>query len=209
MERQSIMRLMQLLSATYNREMSEELYRAWVVALDDLNDEQIMVATKNLLKTHKGFFPTPADLRQCVPDLCSLDEEAEHAFTRLMKTLEQVGYQSVHFEDDAIAEWVRKSGGWNHLCNQSYDELVWLKKEFLREYPSLRKTGLGYNPVLLSPFSAKGETYFIPIEKEAWYQPTPPVLEQKNSDQLQLSDTETYKYFRSGLARRIEEKQNK
>ena len=117
-----------------NRQLSDELVDAWVLSLSDLPDVVAKQGLKHCLQKHtSGFLPTPAEFRQYC--LGSKEEKSGAAWAQLLSAVKRYGsWSAIEFEDSAIAEAVRRMGGWRRICHSEERELGFLKREFQENY---------------------------------------------------------------------------
>lgn len=125
-----------MLAATYNREVSPALLQAWKAALRDVPIEQVEVAAEKAMRTSK-FFPAPAEIRQLAGAAePTVESRALAAWTEFERAVTRHGpYKSVDFADRLINATVRHLGGWEHCCDLRPSEFdKWLRKDFLKTY---------------------------------------------------------------------------
>lgn len=112
-------------------------------AVQDLSDDDFIRAV-NIAAKKYDFMPTPSQLLKCVHG--SEMVRAEKAWEKVMIAVNRFGaYESIHFQDGKINEAIRLIGGWVRICLADYEELKYLKHEFLGLYPGCR----GENKALL------------------------------------------------------------
>lgn len=116
--------------------LSDNALKIYFNGLKHLTIEQV----RDGLSAHVGnpdngqFMPKVADvLRGAVGDSESL---ADAAWAKVRRAIEDVGrYASVAFDDALIHVVVQMMGGWTWLCDcESYEDLTWRGKDFVRIY---------------------------------------------------------------------------
>jgi hypothetical protein len=141
MTREGVAKLVNLFCAAYGKDCSAPLLSAWGLALSDIDDNAAFAAGAEVLKTHRyASLPTPADIRRIA--LGDLDDISELAWASVIDAIRRYGHGvSVDFEDDAISAALVTLGGWERLCDQTTDEMKWVKKEFIKLYKAYARNG--------------------------------------------------------------------
>jgi hypothetical protein len=135
---------MQLLFATYDKELGDLRLEAYALALDDIEVAVIKAAVIDAIRTRK-FLPTPAELRESI-DGGTGDELAMHAWVDLSIAIPKVGpYSTLLVRDRAWALAVEDVfGGWPEAVRARADleEPSWQakRKEFIPAYARRRRT---------------------------------------------------------------------
>jgi len=129
---------MKMLEEYYNTKLTDaniNIYWLRLKGYDDKIFEGIIMKCIDTLR----FFPKISDIKDIIEG--SSEDEAELAWICLLGKIERIGhYQSVSFpEYPAIASVVEALGGWLDVCEIKYDEEKWVKKEFMKLYPIMKK----------------------------------------------------------------------
>lgn len=115
-----------------NAELSEIKITLYFEALKDLDLEDINRACSYLIQTSK-FFPKPAEIREVIHG--NAEDRAMIALQQVKQAIAEYGtYKSVSFGDKKIHAVVKALGGWVALGEKTYDEWVWIEKDFLKIY---------------------------------------------------------------------------
>ena len=101
--------------------------------------DEFKKAAKKLLKSWKySYMPKPAHFIEARKEFSELDVEiiAQKAWDSVVYAIERgVGYTAVaEFEDKLIPAVVELTGGFERLATKTYEELSWIKKEFIKTY---------------------------------------------------------------------------
>jgi hypothetical protein len=173
MSKEGVAKLVNLLCAVYGKDCTAWRLSAWELALDDLSDETALNACKEVLKTHKyASLPTPAEIREIA--LGDIESVSELAWDSVVRAIRNYGHaMSIEFSDDAIADAIESLGGWEYLCDRTKDEMIWIKKEFIKLYKAIARSGadggrlIGFyertNGCLKEEYYVKIESKYAPI----------------------------------------------
>ena len=93
---------LELLSAAYRAEITEELTRAWAIGVAGLAPFQMVRATKYLLEHHLEFMPTPADFMKAVVDSAPNNKSTADPNC---KTCQGSGFKMVNRTDGNAGKW--------------------------------------------------------------------------------------------------------
>jgi len=88
--------------------------------------------------------PTVSELRALTGETTP-EDRALLAWGAFEKAVVRVGYyRSPNFDDPLINATVRHLGGWTRVCELDGEEFdKWLRKDFLKTYEALSRTGVG------------------------------------------------------------------
>jgi len=106
---------------------------------DEMSDEEIY----DFILVNFIYFPTVAEMIK-VMKVPEVDHKAiaEVWWDRIMKEMARTGYmKSIAFEDKLVNDFIKNQGGWVEFCKKDYEELKWVKKEFITVYSGLKRTG--------------------------------------------------------------------
>lgn len=136
-DRERFFKMLAVFAEIHNRPISDGSIETYFKILSPWNIEDVLRAGNDILK-HSQFFPKPADFIQRLETEKQLseDERAIMAWTTLMRERDCGDqYDSVEFEDGAMGRAVFDLfGGWTGMFDVKYDELKFLKKDFLSLY---------------------------------------------------------------------------
>lgn len=129
------------LCETLGREASDAMLYGYWVALVDLPIEAVQRSVAKALRICK-FMPSPAELRELSGE--SREEAAAILAWATVDKASAVGsYRSVDFDDPIINAAIRTMGGWPALLEKTPQEFdTWARKEFIRVYVSLARSGV-------------------------------------------------------------------
>ena len=139
MKKETIRDCFQLLETDYGKQNNQKK-ELWGKTFKKYSDKQLINAIGEFLRIGK-FFPRVSDIIEVIEG--SPEDEAELAWIYLIDRIDEVGhYQSVSFpEYPAIGVIVEKWGGWSRICDMTFEDETWKKKEFIKLYPIIKKRG--------------------------------------------------------------------
>jgi hypothetical protein len=133
----------------YGKVASKEMMRVYFTVLSKYSFDQVSEAMNNhLVDTKAGrFFPKPADVILQIEsrdaDHVDVEAMAELAWNEVYLKISTIGpYKPLEMSDRNALVAVKTLGGWPKLCNSTYEELKWMKKEFIKQYDIMGKTSL-------------------------------------------------------------------
>ena len=143
MKRETFMASLALISTAFDRKISEPLIEGYWIALRDLTDEELAVATKRAL-SECTFMPVPAELLGLAGRARSLDADVAQAWQTVRGAIDKHDYivASIDF-GQLVNAVIRNLGGWDTLCRATLPELDnpgWLRKRFDEVYRALAPT---------------------------------------------------------------------
>ena len=156
MNKETVLTIIEALASEYSKNFSEKEItikaRNWLMILEDLTDDQIRIGLKKAMLSPGEFMPTAGKFREyCLSGAGSqnLDDEARECWATVIKVISRRGADSSPiFKDSAIAEAIRKMGGWKQLCKMLTEEETWRKKEFVEYYLIARRQDKEFLPML-------------------------------------------------------------
>ncbi|MBA7589102.1 hypothetical protein ES708_31177 [subsurface metagenome] len=127
-----------MLEEYYNVKLTNaniNIYWSRLRGYDDKTFKGIIIRCIDTLK----FFPKIADIKEITEG--NLEDEAEIAWLILKEKIESHdGYVSVSFlENPVIGSVVEALGGWIRICDTTIEEEKWVKKEFIKLYPIMKR----------------------------------------------------------------------
>ena len=139
MKKETIRDCFNLLESDYGKQTNQKK-ELWGKMFKKYSDKQLISAVGEFLTIGK-FFPRVSDIIELIEG--SPEEEAELAWIYLIDKIDEVGhYQSVSFPKyPAIGVMVEKWGGWLRICDMTFEDETWKKKEFIKLYPIIKKRG--------------------------------------------------------------------
>jgi len=132
--------VIELLEAGFSVKLSKDTSKIYWDILNKYDDNIIKKATIKCVKELK-YFPKISEIIEAIEG--NSTDEAELAWISLLDKIETVGhYQSVSFPKyPAIGAVIEALGGWLSICETTFDEEKWIKKEFIKLYPIIKKRG--------------------------------------------------------------------
>ena len=142
--------IMTITGEMFDKKISTTLIKTYFKMLSGYSIEQVGAAFQShLLDPDQGmFFPKPANIvKQLAGTTKQQDQDiecrAELAWAVIMGEMSRIGsYGTLNLEDRQAMAAVSAVGGWKKLCAQTFDQLVWVKKEFVSCYGNYERTPL-------------------------------------------------------------------
>ena len=132
--------MLEAISKMNNRELTAEIFKFWLAALDSFAFEDIKNAFNRFIQTESRM-PQPADILKIIRG--SGEDKALAALMKVEKAMDEHGaYATVVFDDPAIHATIQSLGGWIKTCRQTEYEFTWWKKEFRERYEHFDQYGL-------------------------------------------------------------------
>lgn len=162
--------LLSLCARRYSDKERLLIITAWEHALRGVPMEKIKSGLDKAIEAHDGFMMPPGKFKElCLTGAgCqSAEDEAREAWYLVVKNLN--AYCSPVFRDSAIAEAVRKMGGWKRLCGMivfppEKSEEPFRRKDFIDLYLVAKRQNIEFSPML------KGsDNFFINGESRSDY----------------------------------------
>jgi len=122
----------------FDKEPSKVFIQMYYKLLQDLTDEQMESAITEVLKIRKYTkMPLPAEIREYV--FGNIESRAILAIDQVSAAIEKVGsYSTIVFPDNVINHVVSGfPGGWPKLCETTYEEWQFVRKDLIRRYIAL------------------------------------------------------------------------
>ena len=138
-------RIMAGLGETYEKKISKGLAEIYWNIFNKYQTHDFSVAVQKHMHNKKSgaWWPKPVDILKFLdaePEEPNIEEQGELAWGKVMQALERVGpHQTFKTDDLKLLNAIRTLGGWANLCEKEFDQLTWIKKEFLRVYPLFEK----------------------------------------------------------------------
>lgn len=152
MSKKEIMRdCFSLLEAEYGKQ-NELKKEVWAKILGCYPAQKIIDACMECIRTGT-FFPRVSKMIEFIEG--DIESEAELAWLLLKEKMNKYGYyKSVSFpENPVVGAVIEVMGGWMPMFDIKVDEEKWVKKEFIKMYPILKKRGI-YPDRLIGKFEA-------------------------------------------------------
>ena len=126
------------LESAFGEKISEDrakIYWDILKGYSDLNIKKAVIRSIRELK----FFPKISEIIEMIEG--NIEDEAEIAWLILKEKIESCGgYKSVSFPNNpVIGSAVEAMGGWIKICDTTIKEEKWVKKEFIKLYPIMKK----------------------------------------------------------------------
>jgi len=140
MNKELFLKSLNLIESAFGEKISEDRAKTYWDTLKGYSDEDIKKTTIVLIRKLK-FFPKISDFVEAIEG--SQEDEAELAWISLLDKIETEGhYKTVRFlKYPAIGAVVEALGGWLSICETTFEEEKWVKKEFVKLYPIMKRRG--------------------------------------------------------------------
>lgn len=131
--REAVIKAVAVLTTAFNRESSETLTEAYLLALSDLSADEVAAAMKRAMVECR-FMPVPSELRAFSRPPRDMARDIALAWEAVRRAVDAHDYtKSVDF-GPLVNAVVRNLGGWQALCASTVPDLVWRRKDFERVY---------------------------------------------------------------------------
>lgn len=104
---------------------------------------------QHMADTEQGMFsPKPANIMKFITGTAKqgardVENRAELSWHQVMDKIQRIGsYGSLKLDDKQAIAAIKAIGGWNKVSMATYDQLVWMKKEFMQAYDTYENTPL-------------------------------------------------------------------
>lgn len=125
------------LGVVYQTAISDELLRSYWQSLKDVPIDDLERAAAAHIALQK-WFPKVCELR-CVDAVA----DSVRAWDSAILAIHQHGmYRHVDFEDAVVNATIRHLGGWPEFCAMDPRQESWIRKEFLKTYQALARSGI-------------------------------------------------------------------
>jgi len=138
MDKKLFLQSLNSLESAFDEKLSEDrakIYWDILKGYSDLNIKKAVIRSIRELK----FFPKISEIIEMIEG--NIEDEAEIAWLILKEKIERYGgYKSVSFlNNPVIGSVVEAMGGWIKICDTTIEEEKWVKKEFIKLYPIMKK----------------------------------------------------------------------
>lgn len=138
------------LCEVYDKEPTKALMEIYFSILQHLDPEVFKQCIMGLLANRVyPSFPKPAEILEST--LVDTDALVLGAWSKLSETMARVGaYESVLFDDPIITRFIEmQRGGWQGLCQTTFDDMVWVRKDFEKFYVAMVRTKAEFEPKVI------------------------------------------------------------
>jgi len=138
MDKKLFLKSLNSLESAFDEKVSEDRVKIYWDILKGYSDIEIKKAVIGSIRGLK-FFPKISEIIEMIEG--NIEDEAEIAWLILKGKIEKYdGYISVSFpENPVIGSVVEALGGWIEICDTTIKEEKWVKKEFIKLYPIMKK----------------------------------------------------------------------
>lgn len=138
MQRETFLKSINILESAFGEKIDKKRIEIYGERLKNYSDEDMKRAVGRCIDELK-FFPKLAEIIEAIEG--NTEDEAELAWISLLEKIENEGhYQSVSFPNyPAIGAIIEAFGGWLKICDMKYEEEKWVKKEFIKLYPIIKR----------------------------------------------------------------------
>jgi len=138
MDKKLFLQSLNSLESAFGEKLGEDRAKIYWDILKSYSDLEIKKAVIRSIRELK-FFPKISEIIEMIEG--SIEDEAEIAWLILKEKIGRYdGYISVSFpENPIIGSVVEALGGWIKICDTTIKEEKWVKKEFIKLYPIMKK----------------------------------------------------------------------
>lgn len=154
-EKARFKKIMMMTGELYDKNITETLLDLYFSVLKDFSVDHVAEAfTAHIRSTDAAgtFFPKPADIIRLINGTKKeedekTDQNAEIAWSDVIGKVASLGsYRNFESDDKVSVAVIVALGGWMRVCSSNYDQLPWLKKEFISAYKSFSSKRLDELP---------------------------------------------------------------
>ena len=138
MDKKLFLKSLNSLESAFGEKLSEDRTKIYWDMLRGYSDIEIKKAVVKSIRELK-FFPKISEIIEMIEG--KIEDEAEIAWLLLKEKIERYGgYMSVSFsENPVIGSVIEALGGWIKISDTKIEEEKWVKKEFIKLYPIMKK----------------------------------------------------------------------
>jgi len=138
MDKKLFIQSLNSLESAFGEKVSEGRAKIYWDILKGYSDIEIKKAVVKSIRELK-FFPKISEIIEMIEG--NIEDEAEIAWLILKEKIERYdGYMSVSFPENPIIGSVAEAlGGWVKICDTPVKEEKWIKKEFIKLYPIMKR----------------------------------------------------------------------
>jgi hypothetical protein len=145
--------------------LSDVVMEMYYLVLKDMNEKDFISSVEKLMSEWSySYMPKPAHIKNALVDSVSLEVEANKEWNIVMKAIENFGsYKNVRFENIVTNGTIQSltGGKWSELCKKTYEQLDWIKKDFIKLYQNFRKNPTKANTDTLLGLTSETSTLLI------------------------------------------------
>ena len=131
------------LAELYNQKLSSGVIKIYYDTLKNMSNDEFLASVDNVMANwNYSYMPKPAhllnSLKQKEEDV---EVEAQKEWDKVIEAIETHGsYVSVKFENliTSTALNLLSNQNWYQIASKTYEELNWIKKDFIRLYKNLK-----------------------------------------------------------------------
>jgi len=168
MKEETVLMILESLMAETSRRFTDNertlKIRNWTIKLKDITEEQGMKGLEKALDLPLDFMPSIGTFKEyCLTDTgqSSIEEQGIEAWYLAYNNLNHT--VSPIFKNSAIAETIRKMGGWVKFSTMLTKDEPFIKIEFIELYTVLKRRSQEYYPCLSGTYKTNK---FIGYKKE-------------------------------------------
>lgn len=139
-DKKAFMAIIMPVGEVYNKKLSKTMLALYFAAVEPLSVQEMHSACNNHVQdSERGqYFPKPADLfyqhKKLKPQMLTEKEQAILAWPDVMTAITNYGKPNQPELDDRTAHSIKIIGGLSALSLKTYEELIWVKKDFIEAY---------------------------------------------------------------------------
>ena len=140
MKKETFSQMVKVFESGYGLKLKQDTKKVYWDFLKNYNDDEIKNATVKCIRESE-FLPKISDIVNAIEG--NSEDEAELAYLEFKKKLDNEGsYLSVEFTKyPAISAVVEALGDWVKISDMTIDDEKWIKKDFIRIYPIMKRRG--------------------------------------------------------------------
>jgi hypothetical protein len=124
--------------------LSDVVMEMYYLVLKDMNEKDFISSVEKLMSEwNYSYMPKPAHILNALKSKENFEVEANNEWKLVVEAVERQGrYKNVVFENLATNSAVHTitGGDWSELCSKTYEQLDWIKKEFVKFYIHFRNS---------------------------------------------------------------------
>jgi hypothetical protein len=130
------------LAELFDKKLSQATLKIYYEVLKDMSEKDFIASVEKLMSEWSySYMPKPAHILNALKSKENFEVEANNEWKKVIEAVERQGrYKNVVFENLATNSAVHTitGGDWSELCNKTYEQLDWIKKEFVKFYIHFR-----------------------------------------------------------------------
>ena len=148
------------LAELYNQKLSSGAIKIYYDILKNMNNDEFLASVDNVVANwNYNYMPKPAHILNALKQKDEdIEVEAQKEWNKVIEAIENYGgYVSVKFENliTSTALNLLSNQNWYQIASKTYEELNWIKKDFIRLYKNLKSNPKNLNDKILLGYCDK------------------------------------------------------